>query len=240
MCIRDRDYSVLTPNMKGYEAAVASDAQEVAVFAAASESFSQKNLNCDIATSLERFSPLLEQAAKDGVKVRGYVSCVVGCPFEGAIEPAKVADVAAWMLERGCYEVSLGDTIGVGTPGSTDTMLNELVTVRGLPVEQLAIHCHNTYGQALANILTAVQYGVATVDSSVSGLGGCPYAPGARGNVATEDVLFMLDGMGIETGVDMEALLDASLFISDALGREPQSNAANALIARKKREAGVV
>lgn len=226
-------YSALTPNLRGYEAARKADTPEVAIFAAASESFSQKNINCSIEESLDRFGPLLEQAKEDKVPVRGYVSCVLGCPYEGAADPEKVAFVTQWLLTHGCYEVSLGDTIGVGTPGATTELLKVLIDQRGINPEKLAIHCHNTYGQALANIWAALQMGVSTVDSSVAGLGGCPYAPGARGNVATEDVLFMLDGTGVHTGVDMGKLLEASQFISDFLGREPQSNAACALLSKQ-------
>lgn len=218
------DYPVLTPNLKGYEAAKDAKAKTVAIFGAASESFSQRNINCAIAESLERFRFVAEEAAADHIRVRGYVSCVVACPYEGAIKPEAVADVAARLLDLGCYEISLGDTIGVATPAHIERLLE--VVLKTIPVERVALHCHDTYGQALANILTALDYGVATIDASVGGLGGCPYAPGASGNVATEDVLYMLNGLGIETGVDLDRIIDAAWFISDVLGRPPRSKLA--------------
>jgi hydroxymethylglutaryl-CoA lyase len=210
-------YPVLTPNMKGFEAAVAAGAEEVAVFGAASESFSKKNINCSIAESLDRFAPVLEAAAENGVRVRGYVSCVLDCPYEGPIAPSAVADVSARLLDMGCYEISLGDTIGRGTPVRARAMVDAVA--ERVPVRQLAAHFHDTYGQALANLYAVLEQGIATVDSSVSGLGGCPYAKGASGNVATEDVLYMLDGLGIETGVDLAAVIEAGRFISTHLGR---------------------
>ncbi|MEQ8708589.1 MAG: hydroxymethylglutaryl-CoA lyase [Rhodospirillales bacterium] len=214
-------YPVLTPNMKGFEAAVAAGADEVAVFGAASESFSQKNINCSIAESLDRFAPVLEAAGAANVRVRGYVSCVLDCPYEGPIEPAAVAAVAKRLYDMGCYEVSLGDTIGRGTPVRAASMVR---TVAGaVPIEKLAAHFHDTYGQALANLYAVLDCGIATVDSSVAGLGGCPYAKGASGNVATEDVLYMLAGLGIETGVDLNAVIEAGRFISAELGRAPSS-----------------
>ena len=220
-------YPVLVPNEKGMEGALAAGATEIAVFAAASEGFSQKNINCSIAESLERFKPVIATAQKNNVKVRGYVSCVVGCPYDGAIAPDKVADVSAALSDMGCYEISLGDTIGVGTPNKVQDMLNA-VTKR-VPVSQLALHCHDTYGQALANIYAGLQAGVAVIDSSVAGIGGCPYAKNATGNVATEDVLYMLDGLGIRTGVDIAHIIDVAWFISGHLNRKPVSNVANAL-----------
>ena len=226
-------YAALTPNLKGFERALAAGVDEVAVFAAASESFSQKNINCSIAESLERFAPVMAAAADSQIPVRGYVSCVIACPFDGPTEPAKVAEVTASLLDMGCYEVSLGDTIGVGTAGTTARMLEAVLAQ--LPADRLAIHCHDTYGQALANILVALQHGVATVDASIAGLGGCPYAPGATGNVATEDVVYMLDGMGISTGIDSAALLAAGDFISAALGRPNLSRVATALAAKRTR-----
>ena len=222
-------YSALTPNMQGYARAVAARADEVAVFGAASESFTRKNINCSIEESLERFRPLVQQAQQDGIPVRGYVSCVLGCPYEGAIAPDKVAEVSAALLDMGCYEISLGDTIGVGTPEAARAML-ETVAER-VPLEQLAVHFHDTYGQALANIYAALQVGVAVVDSAVAGLGGCPYARGASGNVASEDVLYMLDGLGIETGVDLQRLVAAGNFISAALQRQSNSRVARAMTA---------
>lgn len=217
-------YSVLTPNLQGLEAALKSHVEEVAVFGAASESFSRANINCSIAESLERFAPVCALANANGLRVRGYLSCVLGCPYEGRIPPAQVANVAAKLIELGCYEVSLGDTIGVGTPADMERML-DTVTTR-VSVSKLAVHCHDTYGQALANILMALQHGIAVVDSSVAGLGGCPYAQGATGNVATEDVLYMLNGLGIHTGVDLDALIDAGAFICTALQRPTGSKVA--------------
>lgn len=219
-------YPMLVPNLKGMEGALAAGVQEIAIFAAASETFAQKNINCSIAESLQRFEAVMEQAKAHQIRVRGYVSCVLGCPYEGEIAPAKVAEVAGKLYDMGCYEMSLGDTVGVGTPLKAQTMI-ETVAKR-VPIEQLAAHFHDTYGQGLANLLAVLQLGVATIDSSVSGLGGCPYAKGASGNVATEDVLYMLNGMGIETGVDLAKLLGAGRFISDSLGRLPASKVGRA------------
>ena len=229
-CREGVDYPVLVPNMRGLEAALAAGAREVAVFGAASESFSQKNINCSVAESLERFRPVCDEAIRQGLRVRGYVSCVLGCPYEGAIEPAAVATVARALADMGCYEVSLGDTVGTGTPGKARAMV--AAVSNELPVGMLADHFHDTYGQALANLYAVLQLGVATVDSSVIGLGGCPYATGASGNVATEDVLYLLDGLGIETGVDMDALLAAGRFIGERLGRPPSGRVARALAGR--------
>lgn len=220
-------YTALTPNLQGFERALAAGADEVAVFGAASEAFSQKNINCSIAESLQRFEPLMYAARQAGLPVRGYISCVLGCPYEGSIDPAMVLQVARRLLELGCYEVSLGDTIGTGSPGSMLRLLECLLTE--IPAAKLALHCHDTYGQALANILVGLQHGIATVDASVAGLGGCPYARGASGNVATEDVLYMLDGLGIETGVDMAALVEAGQRISATLGRPTGSRVARAM-----------
>lgn len=220
-------YPVLTPNLKGAEAALAAGADHWAIFAAASESFSRANINCSIAESIERFGPVMALAHEHGIRVRGYVSCVVGCPYEGAIDPARVADVTRALLDLGVYEVSLGDTIGVGTPNLVSAMLEAVRKVA--PVEKLAIHCHDTYGQALVNIHEALRHGIAVVDSSVAGLGGCPYAKGASGNVATEDVLYMLNGLGIETGVDLAALVRTAWYIADVIGRPPASRVAHAL-----------
>ena len=224
-------YPVLTPNLKGFEAAKAAGATEVAVFGAASESFSKKNINCSIAESLERFRPVVEHALKDKIKVRGYISCVIGCPYEGDIAPQKVAEVAGALYDMGCYEVSLGDTIGVGTPGKTQNMIE--ACLKRVPAEKLAGHYHDTYGQALANIYASMERGVATFDSSVSGLGGCPYAKGASGNVATEDVVYMMQGLGIETGIDLGKLVDAGQWISAFLKREPGSKAGRAIAAKR-------
>ncbi|MFS1524984.1 hydroxymethylglutaryl-CoA lyase [Microbulbifer sp. 2304DJ12-6] len=220
-------YSALAPNLKGYARALEAKADEVAVFGAASEAFTQKNINCSINESLERFRPLVEKAQQDGIPVRGYVSCVLGCPYEGEIDPVKVAEVSAALLEMGCYEISLGDTIGVGTPEAAKRMLEQVMA--SVPVGKLAVHFHDTYGQALANIYAALQMGVAVVDSAVAGLGGCPYARGASGNVASEDVLYMLNGLDIETGVDLQLLAEAGNFISEQLGRETNSRVAKAL-----------
>jgi len=223
-------YPVLTPNMKGLEAALAAGAREVAVFGAASESFSRKNINCSIAESLDRFAPVVDAARAAGVAVRGYVSCVLGCPYEGEIDPKAVAEVAGRLYDMGCYEISLGDTIGTGTPLKAQRLI-ETVAAR-VPVDKLAAHFHDTYGQALANLFAVLQMGVATIDSSVAGLGGCPYARGASGNVATEDVVYMLDGLGIESGVNLERLAAAGRYICGQLGRAPASKVAQALAAK--------
>lgn len=220
-------YPVLVPNMQGYEAARAARAREIAIFAAASESFSRRNINCSIAESLERFAPVCAAAKRDGVSVRGYVSCALGCPYEGEIAPDAVAEVSAKLLALGCDEISLGDTIGVGTPAKAQAMVEKVA--ERIPREKLAVHLHDTYGQALANILACLECGIAIVDSSVAGLGGCPYAEGASGNVASEDVLYMLDGLGIETGVNISELVDAGRFICDALGKKPMSKVSQAL-----------
>lgn len=214
-------YPVLVPNLQGFEAAVAVGATEVAVFAAASESFSQRNVNCSIAESLTRFEPIMEAAARAGVRVRGYVSCVLGCPYEGAVAPEQVRDVAAALHDSGCHEVSLGDTIGVGTPLATQRLIDCVAT--RVPRERLAGHFHDTYGMAIANVYAALLCGISVFDASVAGLGGCPFAPGASGNVATEDLVYLLDGLGIETGIDPDALGECALWISAELGRLPAS-----------------
>ncbi len=223
-------YPVLVPNLQGFEAARAAGAQEIAVFGAASETFSRKNINCSIAESLERFHPVAKAAKAAGMRVRGYISCVAGCPYEGEVKPAAVARVAEELHRMGCYEISLGDTIGVGTPRKIAAMI-EAVAKR-VPVARLAGHYHDTYGQALANVYASLELGVKTFDSSVSGLGGCPYAKGATGNVATEDLVYMLDGLGIHTGIDLTKLYRAGEFISRELGREPASKVARALAAK--------
>jgi hydroxymethylglutaryl-CoA lyase len=223
-------YPVLVPNMQGFAAARAAGADEIAIFGAASEEFSRRNINCSIAESLERFAPVAAAAKQHGLRVRGYISCVVDCPYEGPIAPAVVADVAGKLLASGCYEISLGDTIGTGTASRIETMIE--VVAACVPIERLAVHFHDTYGQALANILASLEKGVAVIDSSVAGLGGCPYAKGASGNVASEDVLYMLSGLGIGTGVDMTKLAAAGQFISGELGREPASKVARALAAK--------
>ena len=214
-------YPVLTPNLKGFEAARAAGATEVAIFGAASEAFSQKNINCSIAESLERFRPVTAEATKHGIKVRGYVSCVLGCPYQGEVKPERVAGVAAALYEMGCYEVSLGDTIGTGTPGKTRAMIE--ACAKRVPLEKLAGHYHDTYGQALANIYASLEMGVHTFDASVAGLGGCPYAAGASGNVATEDVIYMMNGLGVRTGVDLGKLVAIGRWICGVLGRESSS-----------------
>jgi len=224
-------YPVLVPNLKGFEQALASGVEEIAVFAAASEAFSQKNINCSIAESLERFRPVAEAARQHNIRLRGYVSCVLGCPYQGEVQPAAVAEVAARLLEMGCYEVSLGDTIGVGTPGAAQRMLDEVALL--VPIERLAGHYHDTYGQALANIYASLEMGVAVFDASVAGLGGCPYAAGASGNIATEDVVYLMNGLGIETGVDLDRLVDAGAFICAEIGREPSSKVARAMLAKR-------
>ena len=230
---QDVMYPVLIPNMKGFEAAVAAGANEVAVFGAPSETFTRKNVNCSVAESLDRFRPICEAAAARGVRVRGYVSCALGCPYEGDIATAAVARVARALSDMGCFEVSLGDTIGVGTPARARAMFEAVAAE--VPVERLAAHFHDTYGQALANLLAVLDLGVGVVDASVAGLGGCPFAPGATGNVATEDIVYMLDGMGIETGVDLDALVEAGWLICGALGREPASKVSRALRARRRK-----
>ena len=223
-------YSVLTPNLKGFEAALAARADEVAVFVAASESFSRRNINCSIAESLERAQPVFEAAKAHGVRVRGYVSCVLGCPYEGDVDPARVRDVADALWRAGAAEVSLGDTIGTGTAGKTQALIR--CVAQRVPVAALAGHFHDTYGQALTNVYAALEQGVAAFDCSVAGLGGCPYAQGATGNVASEDVLYLLQGLGIETGVDMDRLRGAGRYISAFLGRAPVSRVARALDAK--------
>ena len=227
------DYPVLTPNLKGFEAARAAGAEEVAVFGAASEAFSRKNINCSIAESLQRFEPVVNAARQSNIKVRGYVSCVLGCPYEGEVKPGKVAEVAGALYDMGCYEVSLGDTIGVGTPGRTKAMIE--ACAQRVPVAKLAGHYHDTYGQALANIYASLEAGVATFDSSVAGLGGCPYAAGASGNVATEDVVYMLQGLGLETGVDLDKLVEIGDWICALLKKNSNSKAGKAIHAKKAR-----
>lgn len=219
-------YPVLVPNMKGLEAALTAGAEEIAIFAAASDSFSRKNINCGIEESIDRYQEVIKGALEKGLKVRGYVSCVLGCPYEGEIDPAAVARVSSRLYELGCYEISLGDTIGRGTPLKAQQLVSRVSEL--IPVTHLAAHFHDTYGQALANLLAVMQQGIAVIDSSVSGLGGCPYAKGATGNVATEDVLYMLNGMGVETGVNLARLIAAGRFISDQLGRTSLSRVASA------------
>ncbi|MEN8642944.1 hydroxymethylglutaryl-CoA lyase [Pseudomonas sichuanensis] len=219
-------YAALAPNLRGFEDALAAGVKEVAVFAAASEAFSQRNINCSISDSLKRFEPIIEAAQAQGVRVRGYVSCVLGCPYEGRISAEQVAPVARALHQMGCYEVSLGDTIGSGTAGDTRRLFE--VVSRQVPREQLAGHFHDTYGQALANVYASLLEGIAVFDSSVAGLGGCPYAKGATGNVASEDVLYLLQGLGIETGIDLDRLIAAGQRISKVLGRATGSRVARA------------
>jgi len=220
-------YSALTPNLKGFELALAAGADEVAIFGAASESFSQKNINCSIDESIARFIPLIEAAKQHNIAVRGYVSCTLGCPYEGDIDVNEVARVSQILYKMGCYEISLGDTIGIGTPNKARKMVEAVANV--VPVDKLALHFHDTYGQALANILACLDTGVSVFDASVAGLGGCPYAKGASGNLATEDLVYMLHGMGIETGIDLTKLALAGDTISHALGRSNGSKVANAI-----------
>jgi hydroxymethylglutaryl-CoA lyase len=229
------EFHVLVPNEKGYDAARACGAKVVSVFAAASEGFSRANINCSIAESIERFKPVMARAKADRVKVRGYVSCVLGCPFDGEIRPQAVADVAKSLWDFGCYEISLGDTIGVGTPIKAKAMLRAVGEY--VPRQSLAMHFHDTYGQALANLCAGMEEGVCVIDSAAGGLGGCPFAPGATGNAATEDVVYMLEGMGIKTGVDMEKLLAATNQIAALIGRPPASRVASALNAKANRAA---
>lgn len=219
-------YAALTPNMQGFEAAMLAGVKEVAVFAAASEAFSQKNINCSISESLQRFVPVMDAAREQGIRVRGYVSCVLGCPYEGEVAPQQVAAVARELFEMGCYEISLGDTIGTGTAGKTRTLFETVG--RDIPRDKLAGHFHDTYGQALANIYASLLEGIHVFDSSVAGLGGCPYARGASGNVASEDVLYLLDGLGIHTGIDIDALIAAGERICSVLGRDNGSRVARA------------
>jgi hydroxymethylglutaryl-CoA lyase len=226
------EFPVLVPNEKGYEASQHAGAKQIAVFAAASESFSRANINCSISESIERFKPVVARARADGVKVRGYVSCVLGCPYEGDIEPQAVVEVARVLWDLGCYEISLGDTIGVGTPMKARQLLR---AVAGhVPMANLAMHFHDTYGQALANLYAGMEEGARVIDSAAGGLGGCPYAPGATGNVATEDVVYMLEGMGIRTGVDMPKLVAATNVVSQLIGRPPVSRVAAALNAKMR------
>jgi len=220
-------YPVLVPNMRGMESAIEANVEEIAIFTAASESFTKRNINATIDESFDRFTPVIDAARMKGIKIRGYVSCVLGCPYEGYIAPEKVVEISKRLLDMGCYEISLGDTIGVGTPNTTIDMLGEVL--KAVPMEKIALHMHDTYGQALANIYAGLQMGISVIDSSVAGLGGCPYAKGASGNVATEDVLYMLNGMNIQTGVDLNKIVETSWFISKALGRKPASKVANAM-----------
>ena len=218
--------AALTPNLKGFDRAMESGIKEVAVFASASEGFSEKNINCSIADSLTRFEPVMQAALDQGVAVRGYISCVVGCPYDGEVAPQQVDVVSRALFDMGCYEVSLGDTIGVGTPGHFKRLLDHLLLQAS--VDKLAVHCHDTYGQALANICSSLEYGIATVDASVAGLGGCPYALNATGNVASEDVVYMLEGMGISTGIDLDKLIAVGQSISGLLGKPTNSSVARA------------
>jgi len=233
--LKRAEFHVLVPNEKGYDAARAAGAKIVSVFAAASEGFSRANINCTVAESVERFKPVLARAKEDDVRVRGYISCVLGCPFDGEIKPKAVADLAKTLWDLGCYEISLGDTIGVGTPTRAKKMLRAVSA--NIPAANLAMHFHDTYGQALANLYAGMEEGIHVIDAAAGGLGGCPYAPGATGNVATEDVVYMLEGMGIRTGVDMEKLLAATNEMGDLLGKPPVSRVASALNAKRKRTA---
>lgn len=228
---REIEFSVLTPNLRGFENALAAGAKEIEIFGAASETFSQKNINCSIAESLEKFSAVADAAKQHGIKIRGSVSCSMGCPYEGDIAVDKVVEVTKALYDMGCYEVAISDTIGVGTPEKVKTVIEAVK--QEVPIDALAVHFHDTYGQALANIYAALECGIATIDSSVAGLGGCPYAKGASGNVATDDVVYMLNGMGIETGIDLEKLVDAGHFIMDYLGRQPSSKVSLAYLAKK-------
>ncbi len=228
---RGASFPVLTPNLRGFDAAVEAGARDVAIFAAASESFSQKNINCSVSESLKRFAAVVDSASALEIPVRGYVSCAIACPYEGRIAPQQVADVALRLFEMGCHEISLGDTIGTGTPATIQPMIEACAAV--IPLDRLAGHYHDTFGMAIANVYASLEVGMAVFDSSISGLGGCPYATGASGNVATEDVLFLLQGLGIDSGIDMAALLLASEYISQHLARQPASKVARALLARR-------
>ena len=227
------EFHVLVPNEKGYEAAKAAGAKVVAVFASASEGFSKANINCSVAESISRFTPVIERAKADGIKVRGYVSCVLGCPYDGEVKPSAVAAVAKKLWDQGCYEVSLGDTIGVGTPMKARQLLRAVAA--DVPIKKLGLHFHDTYGQALANLYAGLEEGARVIDSAAGGLGGCPYAPGATGNVATEDVVYMLEGMGIKTGVDMQKLVAATNEISNLLGKPPVSRVTSAINASRSK-----
>ena len=229
----DCEFPVLVPNEKGYEAALGAGAKVIAVFAAASEGFSRANINCSIADSIERFKPVVARARADGIKVRGYISCVLGCPYDGEVKPQAVVAVARLLWDLGCYEVSLGDTIGVGTPLKARQLLRAVADA--VPMAHLGMHFHDTYGQALANLYAGMEEGARVIDSAAGGLGGCPYAPGATGNVATEDVVYMLEGMGIATGVDMPKLIAATNEVSRLIGRAPVSRVAAALNAKMRR-----
>ena len=228
----DSEFHVLVPNEKGYEAARAAGAKVIAVFASASEGFSHANINCSIAESIDRFKPVIVRAKADNIKVRGYVSCVLGCPYDGEVRPQAVVEVAKMLWDLGCYEVSLGDTIGVGTPVKARQLLRAVAAA--VPMANLAMHFHDTYGQALANLYAGMEEGARVIDSAAGGLGGCPYAPGATGNVATEDVVYMLEGMGIATGVDMQKLLAGTNEVSRLIGRPPVSRVASAINAKMR------
>ncbi|MBR1280496.1 hydroxymethylglutaryl-CoA lyase [Bradyrhizobium sp. AUGA SZCCT0177] len=230
--IAGSEFHVLVPNEKGYEASQAAGAKVIAVFASASEGFSRANINCSVAESIERFKPVVARAKADGIRVRGYISCVLGCPFDGEVKPQAVVDVAKMLWDLGCYEVSLGDTIGVGTPMKARQLLRAVAG--SVPMEKLAMHFHDTYGQALANLYAGMEEGARVIDSAAGGLGGCPYAPGATGNVATEDVIYMLEGLGMKTGVDMTKLLAATNEVSRLIGRPPVSRVASALNAKTR------
>ncbi|XP_061708683.1 hydroxymethylglutaryl-CoA lyase, mitochondrial isoform X1 [Cydia pomonella] len=232
------NYPVLIPNLKGYELAKKCNIEEIAIFPAGSESFSQKNLNCSMEEGLARFQVVAEQAVKDGIRVRGYVSCVVGCPYEGPISPKSIAKLSEDLLDMGCYEISLGDTIGVGTPGSVRRLMKEVLTVA--PPEKFAVHFHDTYGQGLANLVAALEFGCTTVDSSISGLGGCPYARGASGNLATEDLVYHLYGLGVNTHIDLVKLVEAGRYISNFLGKPTDSKVNRALGDRFKNHRDIV
>jgi hydroxymethylglutaryl-CoA lyase len=234
--IAGAEFHVLVPNLKGYEAARAAGAKVIAVFASASERFSRANINCSVGESIERFKPVLARAKADGIKVRGYVSCVLGCPFDGEVKLQAVVDVARALWDLGCYEISLGDTIGVGTPMKARELLR--VVAGTVPMGKLAMHFHDTYGQALANLYAGLEEGARVIDSAAGGLGGCPYAPGATGNVATEDVVYMLEGLGVKTGVDMTKLVAATNDVSRLIGRPPVSRVASALNAKRRMASG--
>lgn len=228
----DREFHVLVPNEKGYEAAKAAGAKVIAVFASASEGFSKANINCSVAESIARFTPVVQRAKADGIKVRGYVSCVLGCPYDGDVQPSAVASVSRKLWDLGCYEVSLGDTIGVGTPLKARQLLRAVAG--DVPIASLGMHFHDTYGQALANLYAGLEEGARVIDSAAGGLGGCPYAPGATGNVATEDVVYMLEGTGIPTGVDIQKLVAATNEISRLIGKPPVSRVASAINASRR------
>ncbi|XP_012288888.1 hydroxymethylglutaryl-CoA lyase, mitochondrial [Orussus abietinus] len=228
------NYPVLVPNLKGLESALQVGVQEIAVFGAASEAFTRRNINCSIGESIDRFSEVISKAKKHNLKIRGYISCIAGCPYEGDVKPSVVANLSSALLDLGCYEISLGDTIGIGTPKKIELVLNELKHISSGDMSRFAVHCHNTYGQALGNVYASLNYGIRVFDSAVAGLGGCPYAAGASGNLPTEDLLFFLEGQGLNTGINLNNVINIGDYICKELGRENQSKAGVAILAKER------